>query len=406
MSYLIHLQCSKCGKLFSADEVQTVCTEDNKPLLSCYDLDRAAAAVKPEMISQRPPDMWRYREFLPVRDDRHIVSLSEGFSPLLRVNRLASAIGIENLWVKDESQLPTGSFKARGLSMAVSRALELGIKRVAIPSAGNAGAALAAYAARAGLEAYVFMPQDAPDANKAEVQIFGARGYLVNGLITDCAAMVREGKAMMNWFDMSTFKEPYRLEGKKTMGFEIAEQFGWELPDVIIYPTGGGTGLVGMWKAFQELKRIGWIAGRMPRMVCVQAEGCAPIVKAFHDSKTEAEPWKEASTVAAGIRVPGVLADFLILRILRESNGTAIAVSDSELLECVHILAKLEGVFASPEGAATVAALRHLVRADSIKKGERVVLFNTGSGLKYTDAFDVQLQTAERNLWETAPGRG
>jgi threonine synthase len=388
-----------CGKTFSADVIQTVCTEDKKPLLARYDLERAAASVKPEMIAQRSPDMWRYREFLPVRDDQHVISLGEGFSPLLRSDRLASAIGFENVWLKDESQLPTGSFKARGLSMAVSRASELGIKRVAIPSAGNAGAALAAYAARAGIEAYVFMPQDAPGANKTEVQIFGARGYLVNGLITDCAAMVRDGLSRMNWFDMSTFKEPYRVEGKKTMGFEVAEQFGWVLPDVIIYPTGGGTGLVGMWKAFQELQHIGWIEKRMPRMVSVQAEGCAPIVKAFRENKAEAEAWNEASTVAAGIRVPAVLADSLILSILRESNGTAVAVSDSELLECVQSLGRTEGVFASPEGAATVAALRHLVRAGWIKKGERVVLFNTGSGLKYTDQFDVQLPTADRNLW-------
>jgi threonine synthase len=399
MNYLTHLQCSMCGKTFSADVIQTVCTEDKKPLLARYDLERAAASVKPEMIAQRSPDMWRYREFLPVRDDQHVISLGEGFSPLLRIDRLASAIGIENVWLKDESQLPTGSFKARGLSMAVSRASELGIKRVAIPSAGNAGAALAAYAARAGIEAYVFMPQDAPGANKTEVQIFGARGYLVNGLITDCAAMVRDGLSRMNWFDMSTFKEPYRVEGKKTMGFEVAEQFGWVLPDVIIYPTGGGTGLVGMWKAFQELQHMGWIEKRMPRMVSVQAEGCAPIVKAFRENKAEAEAWNEASTVAAGIRVPAVLADSLILSILRESNGIAVAVSDSELLECVQCLGRTEGVFASPEGAATVAALRHLVRAGWIKKGERVVLFNTGSGLKYTDQFDVQLPTADRNLW-------
>ena len=406
MNYLTHLECPKCGKIFSANVVQTTCTEDKKPLLARYDLERAAAAVKPEMIARRSPDMWRYREFLPVCDDLHIVSLGEGFSPLLRVDHLASALGFENLWLKDESQLPTGSFKARGLSMAVSRALELGIKRVAIPSAGNAGAALAAYAARAGIEAYVFMPQDAPDANKTEVQIFGARGYLVNGLITDCAAMVREGMGRMNWFDMSTFKEPYRVEGKKTMGFEVAEQFGWELPDVIIYPTGGGTGLVGMWKAFQELQQIGWIEKRMPRMVCVQAEGCAPIVKAFRENKAEAEAWNEASTVAAGIRVPAVLADFLILRILRESNGAAVAVSDSELLECIQLLGRSEGVFASPEGAATVAALRRLEGAGLIEKSERIVLFNTGSGLKYTDQFDVQLPTADRSLWESGANCG
>jgi threonine synthase len=394
MNFLTHLECSLCGKSFDAECAQTVCTDDNKPLFPRYDLSRLAASVRREAISQRPPTMWRYREFLPVRDDANIVSLGEGFTPLLRVNRLASAVGVRNLWVKDESQMPTGSFKARGLSMAVSRAVELGIGRVAIPSAGNAGGALAAYAARAGIEAYVFMPQDVPRANQVEVQVTGARGFLVKGLITDCGKRVREGKAAMNWFDMSTFREPYRVEGKKTMGLEIAEQFGWELPDVIIYPAGGGTGLVGMWKAFEELEKIGWIGSRRPRMVCVQAEGCAPIVKAFHEGKNAAEPWPGASTIAAGMRVPSALADFLMLRVVRESNGTAIAVSDAELLDGVGLLAKSEGIFACPEGGATIAALRRLKNQQWIGNDERVVLFNTGSGFKYLEAFDAALDPA------------
>lgn len=399
MNYLTHLECSRCQKKYDANIVQTVCLDDGKPLYPHYDLERLAKSVTPEKIAQRPPSMWRYREFLPVRDDSNIVSLGEGFTPMLRVDRLAKTIGVKNLWVKDESQMPTGSFKARGLSMAVSRALELGIKRIAMPSAGNAGGALAAYAARAGLEAYIFMPQDAPRANQVEVEICGAHGFLVNGLITDCGAIVREGMPKMKWFDMSTLKEPYRLEGKKTMGLEVAEQFGWDLPDVIVYPTGGGTGLLGMWKAFEELEKIGWIV-RKPRMVCVQAAGCAPIVKAFHEGKNAAEPWKEASTIASGIRVPAAIGDFLMLRVLRESNGAAIAVSDAELMEGVRLLAKSEGLFASPEGGATVACLRQLLGQGWIHKDERVVLFNTGAGIKYLDAFDVTLESASFEVWK------
>jgi threonine synthase len=394
MNFLTHLECTRCGKQYDAGILQTVCAVDGKPLYARYDLEAIARAVTPEMIGKRAPSLWRYREFLPVRDDQNIVSLGEGFTPLVRAGRLGSQAGLRNLWVKDESQMPTGSFKARGLCMAVSLALELGIKRMAMPSAGNAGGALAAYAARAGMEAYVFMPLDVPRANQVEVDVAGAHGFLVDGLITDCGARVRSGTQAMNWFDMSTLKEPYRVEGKKTMGYEVAEQFGWELPDVIIYPTGGGTGLVGMWKAFEELERIGWVRGRKPRMVCVQAEGCAPIVKALEDGKDESIPWKDAATVAAGIRVPAAIADFIMLRVLRESGGTAVAVSDSELLEGVRLLARTEGIFACPEGGATVAAMRRLVERGWIGEEERVVLYNTGTGFKYLEAFEAKLEMA------------
>ena len=392
MNFLTHLECTRCGKHYDANAVQSVCADDGKPLYARYDLEAIARAVTRESIGKRAPTLWRYREFLPVREHQNIVSLGEGFTPLVRTKRLGAQVGLSNLWVKDEGQMPTGSFKARGLCMAVSRALELGVKRVAMPSAGNAGGALAAYAARAGMEAYVFMPRDVPRANQVEVEVSGAHGFLVDGLITDCGARVRDGARAMNWFDMSTLKEPYRVEGKKTMGYEVAEQFGWELPDVIIYPTGGGTGLVGMWKAFEELERIEWVRGRKPRMVCVQAEGCAPIVKALADGKDEGVPCKDAATIAAGIRVPAAVADFIMLRVLRESGGTAVAVSDSELIEGVHLLARTEGIFACPEGGATVAALRRLVEAGWIGEHERVVLFNTGTGLKYLEAFEAKLE--------------
>lgn len=403
MSFLTHLECTRCGKQYAAEALQTTCPDDGKPLYPRYDYKGIAAAVTKDQIARRPPNLWRYREFLPVREDANIVSLGEGMTPLLRTGRLAAQLGVNNLWVKDEGQMPTGSFKARGMSVAVSRALELGVKRVAVPSAGNAGGALAAYAARAGMEAYIFMPRDVPHANQVEVQAAGARGFLVEGLITNCGALVREGTAAMGWFDMSTLKEPYRVEGKKTMGFEVAEQLRWELPDVIVYPAGGGTGLVGMWKAFEELERIGWLAGRRPRMVCVQAEHCAPIVKAHQEGKAEASPWPDAATVAGGIRVPSAVGDFLMLRVLRESQGAAVAVSDPELLEGVGLLARTEGIFACPEGGATVAALRRLVEQGWIAKEERVVLFNTGSGFKYLEAFPAKLETAAPGFWQQPP---
>ena len=322
--------------------------------------------------------MWRYAELLPVIDSDHIVSLNESMTPLLPAQRLAASLGLEALWVKDESRLPTGSFKARGLAMAVSKAKELGLTKLAIPSAGNAATALASYAAQAGMEAHIFMPQDVPPFNRNTCQLAGANVTLIDGLITDAGKIVAERKEHEGWFDVSTLKEPYRVEGKKTMGLEIAEQFNWELPDVILYPTGGGTGIVGMWKVFQELEAIGWIDGKRPRMISVQSTGCAPIVKAWQDGATEAEPWDNAQTTAAGLRVPQAVGDFLILDAIYQSDGAAIAVTDDEIQEAMATLATHEGILACPEGAATVAGLSKLVAAGEIQPENRVVLFNTG----------------------------
>jgi len=320
------------------------------------------------------------------------VTLGEGFTPLIDAKALAREFGIKRLWIKDESRNPTGSFKDRGLAVAISRGKELGVKKVAIPSAGNAGGSLAAYAARAGIEAHVFMPRDTPVANQIEVRQYGAVLTLVNGLINDCGRIIAERKAAEGWFDVSTLKEPYRVEGKKTMGYEIAEQLGWKLPDVIIYPTGGGTGLIGMWKAFAEMEELGWITSRRPRMVSVQASGCAPIVKAFNDGKETAEPWQNAETIASGLRVPQAVADFLMLRALRESNGTAISVDDDEMLAEIPRSGRTEGIFFCPEGAACVVALRRLVTQGWIKPNDSVVLFNTASGLKYLDVIQSALR--------------
>lgn len=386
-SFLTHLQCSRCGAHYPADRLQTVCPEDGRPLLPRYDLAAVAAAVRPRDLAGREASLWRYREFLPVGDDRHVVTMGEGWTPLLPCPRLGAELGLRHVWCKDEGQMPTGSFKARGLAMAVSRARELGAASLAIPSAGNAGGALALYASRAGLEAHVFMPADVPLANRAECEAAGARVTLVDGLITDCARMVREGALAHGWFDVSTLKEPYRVEGKKTMGFELAEQFGWELPDVILYPTGGGTGLVGMWKAFAELEAVGWIDARRPRMVAVQAEGCAPIARAFHAGEEYAAPWEGAATFAAGIRVPAAVADFAMLRLLRDSHGTAVTVSDAEIRAAMAEMARAEGIFPCPEGAATLAALRSLRSSGWLRPEERVVLFNTGTGYKYLEAY-------------------
>ncbi|KYH38045.1 MAG: threonine synthase [Candidatus Bathyarchaeota archaeon B23] len=364
--------------------MQTVCPRCGKPLLARYDLERAVDLLDRGRLRGRDATLWRYLELLPVRDRRHIVSLGEGWTPLLRARRLGEELGLRALWIKDEGLNPTGTFKARGLSVAVSRALELGVRRVAMPSAGNAAAALAAYGAKAGLEVHVYMPRDAPEVNIVEAEAYGAEVTLVEGLITDAARLL-EGRAReASWMVVSTLKEPYRLEGKKTMGYELAEQMDWRLPDVVIYPTGGGTGLIGMWKGFQELQALGWIDGRRPRMVSVQAAGCAPIVKAFREGRGEAEPWPRAQTIASGLRVPKALGDFLILGVLRESQGTAVAVGDDEILSAMRLMARLEGVFPCPEGAATLAGLRRLVDEGWVDADERIVLFNTGTGLKYT----------------------
>jgi threonine synthase len=385
MSFLTHLECTRCGCTFDADQLHGACPDDGRPLYARYDLGAIDRALRREDLAGREASLWRYREFLPVRDPGHIVSLGEGWTPLLPLARLAREWGLMRLWVKDEGQMPTGSFKARGMAVAVSRAQELGVTRAAVPSAGNAGGALATYAARAGLEAFVFMPEDVPVVNRIECAAAGAHAYLVRGLITDCGRLVRANAERMQWFDMSTLREPYRVEGKKTMGFELAEQFGWELPDVVVYPTGGGTGLVGMWKAWAELEAIGWIGRKRPRLVAVQAAGCAPIVRAFEAGAEEAAPWENAETGAAGLRVPAAVGDRLMLRALRESGGTAVAVSEAEIAAAVGRLARIEGVFAAPEGAATVAGLRRLLDAGLLDRDERIVLFNTGSGLKYPE---------------------
>ena len=381
--FVSRLECPRCGQFHSAGDVQTVCAACGAPLLVAYELDAARTSLRPADLQSRPPDIWRYREFLPVRNLRNVVSLGETITPVIRIGSVARDLGVEQLFVKDEGRLPTGSFKARGLAMAVTMAKELGVSRATIPTAGNAGGALAAYGARAGMEVYVFCPEDAPEINSRECSLAGAVVCLVNGLIDDCGRIVREGKEIADWFDMSTLREPYRIEGKKTMGLELAEQFGWELPNAIFYPTGGGTGLIGMWKAFNELERLGWIDSKRPRLISVQSEGCAPIVRAFEEGAETARPWESADTIAAGIRVPHALGDFLILRAIRETDGTAIAVPDEAILESQKELAEKEGIIAAPEGAATLAALRVALARGDVDKDERVVLFNTGSGLKY-----------------------
>ena len=385
MSFLTHLECSLCGRTYEADKPQRLCDDCGRPLLARYDLAAARAQERGKLVTNEPT-MWRYRALLPVQDSQHEMNLGEGFTPLLHARRLGAELGLAHLYIKDESLNPTGSFKARGLSMAVSRARELGAHDVVIPSAGNAAGAMSAYAARAGLGAHVYMPADVPAPFLLECRTLGAEVKLVKGLITDCGREARKDGAEHGWFDVSTLKEPYRLEGKKTMGYELAEQFGWELPDVVIYPTGGGTGLIGMWKAFAEMGEMGWLGEHRPRMVTVQSEGCAPMVRAFHAGDEFATPWEGAETVAAGLRVPGAVGDFLILRALRESGGTAVAVSDESLLQGQRRIAHLEGVFACPEGGATLAALEELLSQGWIAPHERVVIFNTGTGLKYPAA--------------------
>lgn len=382
-----HLECGLCGLHYEARRLLNLCTACGKPLLVRYDLERAKMTLTRESLAARRPDMWRYREVLPVDDDDNIVSLGEGWTPLLRALRLGRRTGIHEVYIKDESQNPTQSFKARGMATAVSMAKELGAKKLAVPSAGNAGGALAAYAARAGLKSYIFMPRDTPRANVVECEQTGAYVTLMDGLITDCGAEVARRKEKENWFDVSTLKEPYRVEGKKTLGYELAEQMGWRLPDVIIYPTGGGTGLIGMWKAFDEMERMGWIGSKRPRMVTVQAEGCAPIVRAFEEGNRFADEFPNAATTASGLRVPKAIGDFLILDALRASGGTAVSVTDEELIAATREIGATEGVFCAPEGAACLPALKKLLESGEVDKRERVVLFNTGSGVKYMESF-------------------
>jgi threonine synthase len=382
-SLLTQLECPECGRDYDADVVQTFCADCQSPLFARYDLQRVRTQTALELFSARSRGIWRWAELLPVRAPAHRLNLGEGDTPLLKATNLGRKYGFKNLYIKDESTNPTGSFKARGMAIAVSRALELGIHAFVIPAAGNAGGALAAYAARGHTQADVYMPTDALPANQAEVRRFGADLHLVEGSISDAARLAGEEAKRNGWFDMSTFKEPYLCEGNKTMGFELAESFGWELPEVIICPTGGGAGLVGMWKAFAELESLGWIGARRPRMVSVQAAGCAPIVRAVRENRDRAEFWDGAQTIATGLRVPGVFADRLILRAIRESQGAALDVTDDDILDCQKEMAATEGIFTAPEGAAALAAFRQLRDANQLSPEERIVLFNTGTGLKY-----------------------
>jgi len=386
MPNVTHLECSLCANRFIANKVHNLCSCGGT-LYVRYDLPAIKATWTQDSLRFTRSDLWRYLPVLPVQHAASIVSLGEGMTPLIRAHRLGTAIGAENLWVKDEGLNPTASFKARGMTTAISMARELGITKIAIPSAGNAASAAAAYAAAAGIEAHVFMPKDAPQANYIECKTLGAQVTLIDGLISDCARIVGERKDAEGWFDMSTLKEPYRVEGKKTMGYEVAEQFEWALPDAIFYPTGGGVGLIGMWKAFDELEQIGWIGSKRPKMIAVQAEGCQPIVRAFEQGASRSEFFQHASTAAAGLRVPKPLGDVLILNILRASGGMAIAVSDEEILDGGSELASREGIFAAPEGAACIPAVRKLLLNGFLSPADRIVLYNTGSGLKYLDAY-------------------
>ncbi len=381
MSRIAYLECTKCGAHIAADQPQTVCPTEGGVLYVRYDLKTLKHNFKPEMLAARPATMWRYAEVLP---DAPPVSLGEGFTPMLPSREFA------HVFIKDEGLNPTGSFKARGMSAAVTMAKFYGLKKLAAPSAGNAASALAAYSAAAGLEAHIFMPADVPLANRVECESYGARVTLVNGLISDCARMVAEGKEKEGWFDVSTLKEPFRVEGKKTMGYEVAEQLDWKLPQGIIYPTGGGVGLLGMWKAFDEMEALGWIGPERPKMVCVQSSGCAPIVKAWDEGKPVTDSWPDASTLAAGLRVPKAYGDYLILEILKQSAGIALAVTDAEIMEAFRHWARVEGIFAAPEGAASLVAYRKLRARGFFSAEDKVVLFNTGSGLKYLDVIERQ----------------
>jgi threonine synthase len=382
-----HLECAACHLEHEARRLLNLCRECGKPLLVRYDLEKAGHTLTRESLAGRRADLWRYHEVLPVDYDENIVSLGEGWTPLLRARRLGKQLGIDQLYIKDESQNPTQSFKARGMSVAVSMAKELGAQKLAVPSAGNAAGALAAYAASAGLECFIFMPADTPRANIVECEQTGAEVTLMDGLITDCGAEVARRKEAEGWFDVSTLKEPYRVEGKKTLGYELGEQLNWELPDVIIYPTGGGTGLIGMWKAFAEMEQMGWIGSKRPRMVTVQSSGCAPIVTAFEAGKRFADEFPDAQTVASGLRVPKAIGDFLILDAIRASGGTALAVTDEELIAATREIGAAEGIFCAPEGAACLPALRKLVEREEVALDERIVLFNTGAGVKYLECF-------------------
>ncbi|WHU04820.1 threonine synthase [Sphingomonas sp. NIBR02145] len=381
-TFVTHLECSMTGERYEADQLHGL-SRVGRPLLVRYDLEGAKAALPRDELARRPADLWKYRELLPVRATRNIVSLGEIATPIIPLDKLAAEAGAKHLWVKDEGRLPTGSFKARGLVMAIAMAKELGVKTIAMPTNGNAGAAAAAYASRVGIESVIFCPADTPEVNVREIAAQGARVYRVNGYIDDCGKLVGQGAKERGWFDLSTLKEPYRIEGKKTMGLELAEQLDWELPDVIFYPTGGGTGLIGMWKAFAEMEALGWIGSKRPRMIAVQAEGCAPMVRAFEAGERHATRWQDAHTIAMGIRVPQAVGDFLILDAVRESGGVAMAVSDEAIAQAVEDAARKDGLLLCPEGGATLAAWRKALAEGLVSADEKVVLFNCATGLKY-----------------------
>jgi threonine synthase len=387
--FLSHLECSVCGSAHSPKELQTVCKSCGKSLFARYDMVKARKSLRKSDLAHASNSFWKYSPLLPVEREENAVSLGESVTPLVRLSRLGSDLGTEQLWMKDEGLLPTGSFKARGLALAVSKAKELGVKNICIPSAGNAAGASSAYAARAGIRCFVFMPQDTPSVNIKECQAYGASVVLVQGTISDAAkAMVEARKSNSDWFDVSTLKEPYRLEGKKTMGYELAEQFEWILPDVIFYPTGGGTGLIGMWKAFDEMEKLEWIGSKRPKMISVQSAGCQPIVRAFDERRNDSEFWNNASTIASGLRVPKPFADHLILKTLYESNGCAVAVPDGKIVAAVKEMATKEGFFICPEAGATVVALRNLLEKNFVKKSDTIVLFNTATGIKYPELME------------------
>jgi threonine synthase len=385
--FMTHLTCTACGLRHEWETLQNLCTACQKPLFPVYDLAAVGRVLTREALATREKSLWRYREVLPLPADVEPVSLGEGGTPLLRAARFGDRLGVSSLWVKDEAQNPTQSFKARGMAVAVSMAKHLGATKLAVPTAGNAGGALAAYAARAGLEAHIFMPRDTPRANIIECRELGAQVVLIDGLITDCGAEIARRKGAEGWFEMSTLKEPYRVEGKKTLGYELAEQLGWVLPDVILYPTGGGTGLIGMWKAFDEMEALGWIGSARPRMFSVQASGCAPIVRAFEAGEKTAAEFPDAHTCASGLRVPKAVGDFLMLDILRASKGGAVTVDDEEMIRITRDVGSTEGLFVAPEGAACFAALKSLLSTGQIAREESVVIFNTGSGIKYLDCY-------------------
>jgi len=381
-TFVTHLECSMTGERYEADQLHGL-SRVGRPLLVRYDLEAAKAALPRDELARRPTDLWKYRELLPVRRTENIVSLGEIATPIIPLDKLAAEVGAKHLWVKDEGRLPTGSFKARGLVMAIAMAKELGVQTIAMPTDGNAGAAAAAYASRVGIESVIFCPADTPEVNVREIAAQGARVYRVNGYIDDCGKLVGQGAKERGWFDLSTLKEPYRIEGKKTMGLELAEQLDWELPDVIFYPTGGGTGLIGMWKAFAEMEALGWIGSKRPRMIAVQAEGCAPMVRAFEAGERHAKRWEDAHTIAMGIRVPQAVGDFLILDAVRESGGVAMAVSDAAIAQAVEDAARQDGLLLCPEGGATLAAWRKALAEGLVSPDEKVVLFNCATGLKY-----------------------